>query len=187
MGLKVLVAGRGGQGVLFVTRVLSSAALEEGIPVIGSETHGMAQRGGSVVAHMKLGFGFRSPLIMRGGADALLSLDFTEGLRNLGYLGEGSMALINGTQPLPDAVSSLTSELGVKTFVIDATGTAVSLGSYLSLNAVMLGALASTGLLPFDASRLRDSVGRIGRKEVRKTNIEAFDAGREWMEKRRCE
>ena len=170
-----------------MTRVLSSAALEEGIPVIGSETHGMAQRGGSVVAHLKLGTEFKSPLIMRGEADVLLSLDFTEGLRNLGYLGEGSTALINGTETLPDAVSSLTSELKIRLFLIDATERAVSLGSYLSLNAVMLGALASTGLLPFDAARLRDSVGRIGRKEVRETNIEAFDAGREWMEKRRCE
>lgn len=182
MGLKLLLAGRGGQGVLFVMRILSSAALAEGIPIIGSETHGMAQRGGSVVAHLKIGAGFRSPLIMRGRADILLSLDFLEGLRNFDYLGRGATALINGAEDLPPPITSAAERLEMDVSVLDATKIALSLGSYLSLNAVMLGALASKNLLPFSVETLRSIVGKTGSERVRKLNVMAFDVGRKQMD-----
>jgi indolepyruvate ferredoxin oxidoreductase beta subunit len=70
---QIVISGVGGQGVLFVTRLLAEAAIARGLAVLTSETHGMAQRGGSVVSHLKVG-DFSSPLIRSGCADGLLGL-----------------------------------------------------------------------------------------------------------------
>lgn len=70
---QLIISGVGGQGVLFITRLLAEAAINRGLAVITSETHGMAQRGGTVVSHLKVG-SFDSPLIRPGQADGLLAL-----------------------------------------------------------------------------------------------------------------
>jgi len=70
---QILISGIGGQGVLFVTRLLAEAAIARGLPVFTCETHGMAQRGGTVVSHLKVGE-FYSPLIRAGQADGMLVL-----------------------------------------------------------------------------------------------------------------
>jgi indolepyruvate ferredoxin oxidoreductase beta subunit len=66
---QLVISGVGGQGVLFVTRLMAEAVIRKGLPVMTSETHGMAQRGGSVISHLKVGV-FSSPLIRGGAADA---------------------------------------------------------------------------------------------------------------------
>ena len=80
MELKLILVGLGGQGVVFLTRLLSKTALALGQPVMVSETHGMSQRGGSVISHLKIG-GDEAPLIHRGAADALLALEADEAIR----------------------------------------------------------------------------------------------------------
>src|SRR5512139_2829835 len=72
--MRIAITGRGGQGVLFITRILSECALELGLHVIASETHGMAMRGGSVISTLKVG-DFRGPLLGSGQADIMLVLD----------------------------------------------------------------------------------------------------------------
>lgn len=74
MKSQIVVLGLGGQGILFLTRVVAEAAIDEGHDVITAETHGMAQRGGAVESHLKIG-GFESPLVRLGRADAALALD----------------------------------------------------------------------------------------------------------------
>ncbi|MEE4609050.1 MAG: 2-oxoacid:acceptor oxidoreductase family protein [Desulfobacteraceae bacterium] len=70
---QIVISGLGGQGVLFVTRLLAEAAIDARLPVFTSETHGMAQRGGTVVSHLKIG-AYASPLIRPGQADGLICL-----------------------------------------------------------------------------------------------------------------
>jgi indolepyruvate ferredoxin oxidoreductase beta subunit len=70
---QIVISGAGGQGVLFITRLLAEASILRQLPVFTSETHGMAQRGGTVISHLKIG-GFTSPLIRPGQADGLLLL-----------------------------------------------------------------------------------------------------------------
>ena len=79
MNVQMIISGVGGQGVLLVTRIFSEFALRQGFPIIGSEDHGMSQRGGSVLTHLKIG-PFNSPLVKKGGADILLSLEKDEAL-----------------------------------------------------------------------------------------------------------
>ena len=74
MRTQMILAGVGGQGILFATKIFSELGLKIGLSVTGSETHGMSQRGGSVISHLKLG-SFHSPLIRTGSADLLYSFD----------------------------------------------------------------------------------------------------------------
>ena len=77
MKCQTVIAGIGGQGVLFAAKILTEIARRREVPVLGSQTFGMAQRGGSVTTHLKMGE-FESPLICEGDADLLLALDAVE-------------------------------------------------------------------------------------------------------------
>ena len=91
----VLLAGVGGQGVLLGSEVLAEVASLAGFAVKKSEVHGMAQRGGSVVSHLRFGAEVFSPLISRGAADYLVSFERLETLRYLDFLHAGSVVLVN--------------------------------------------------------------------------------------------
>jgi len=84
---QIIISGVGGQGVLFVTRLLAEAAIQKGMPVVTSETHGMAQRGGTVISHLKVG-DFSSVLIRSRQADGLLALQEENILQHGHYLKE---------------------------------------------------------------------------------------------------
>src|SRR5512136_2748137 len=98
MECRLVVAGVGGQGVIYAAKILSQAALARGERVIVSENHGMSQRGGSVLAHVKIG-GSELPLIRRATADALIAFDRTEAVRNLTFARSGGSVFVNGQQP----------------------------------------------------------------------------------------
>lgn len=92
--MQYVIAGTGGQGVLLVTRILGAAAMARGERITGSEVHGMAQRGGSVHSHLKVG-NYDSPVIGPGRADLLLALDQREAVRNLRFLRPGGTLVVN--------------------------------------------------------------------------------------------
>jgi len=93
---QIVISGVGGQGVLFVTRLMAEAAIRKGLSVLTSETHGMAQRGGTVISHLKVG-AYTSPLIRTGQADVLLAMK-SEGADQHGhYLHPDGWAVVNGT------------------------------------------------------------------------------------------
>ena len=89
-----MLSGIGGQGVLFVTRVLAQACMDDNKRVLTSETHGMAQRGGTVISHLKVG-SFASPLIRPGNADLLLALKQENYPQHRGFLKPDGKALVN--------------------------------------------------------------------------------------------
>ncbi len=97
---QIVISGIGGQGVLFVTRLLAEAAIERNLPVFTSETHGMAQRGGTVLSHLKIG-SFRSPLIRPASADGLLVLKAENLAQHSGFLKEGGWTVVNATGSAP--------------------------------------------------------------------------------------
>nr|NJM02148.1 hypothetical protein [Desulfobacula sp.] len=96
--INYVLSGLGGQGILFMTKVFAAAALEKGYNVLGAETHGMAQRGGSVVSHLRVGEA-RSSLVRAGAADFLISMDESEAYRYLPYLKKAGPYL---PMPLPN-------------------------------------------------------------------------------------
>ncbi|MFO7715613.1 2-oxoacid:acceptor oxidoreductase family protein [Desulfosarcina sp.] len=128
---QIVISGVGGQGVLFITRLLAEAAIEKGLPVFTSETHGMAQRGGTVISHLKVG-NFASPLINPGKADGLIVLKSENLTPHGGYLKPGGWAAVNSAPP--SAVPAT-----VQTFFLDADRVAREIGDPRSVNLIMLG------------------------------------------------
>jgi indolepyruvate ferredoxin oxidoreductase beta subunit len=94
---QIVISGVGGQGVLFVTRILAEAAIMKGISVLASETHGMAQRGGTVLSHLKVG-NFSSPLIRPGNANGLLALKADSFARHGYFLKPGAWVAVNSRE-----------------------------------------------------------------------------------------
>lgn len=163
MEMQIAITGRGGQGVLFLTRILTECALELGLEVIASETHGMAMRGGSVISTVKVG-PFRGPLIRGGQADVMLVLD------------EGSMETFShllsqkGTFFLNSPASS--SHLS-----IDATGLAAGTGSSLMANLVLLGFVLKHNGLFCDYPLAESVTGKISPERFRQANLTALKLG----------
>lgn len=136
MNYQIVISGVGGQGVLFVTRVLAQACMDENKRVLTSETHGMAQRGGTVISHLKVGT-FTSPLIRPGNADLLLTLKQENYPQHRGYLKPGGQALVNS----PDLAAE-----GENFTAMDGEKMAEADDNVRSFNLYMLG--AAIGLVP---------------------------------------
>jgi indolepyruvate ferredoxin oxidoreductase, beta subunit len=182
----VLLAGVGGQGVLLASEVLAEAAAISGSDVKKSEVHGMAQRGGSVVSHLRFGPQVHSPLIPRGGADFLVSFEQLETLRYLDYLHRDSVVLVSTQEilPLPVSVgkarypSDIEARLratGVRAHFVDGHGLALAAGNAKAVNAVILGALSA--ILRFEPGIWEDALRRQIPARFLEVNLRAFGLG----------
>ncbi len=128
---QILISGVGGQGVLFITSLLAEAAINRGLPVFTSETHGMAQRGGTVVSHFKVG-DFSSPLIRPFQADGLLVLKDENIAQHGSFLRPGGWAVVNSSQDMKINKNRVAS-------AIDADRLAQKIANPKSLNLIVLG------------------------------------------------
>ncbi len=183
----ILLCGVGGQGILLASEIISSVLMREGFDVKQSEVHGMAQRGGSVVAHLRYGKKVYSPLIEPGEADFAVSFELLEALRYLPYYGRKSKVIVNTQRILPAPVSTgmegypndildqLTGR-GLSIFPVDAFGLAHSAGEARAANMVLLGALS--GFLPAKEKAFLDVIGERIPEKLRDVNIAAFEGGR---------
>ena len=108
MNKDILICGVGGQGTVLASRIIAAAAMEEGNRVHSAETIGMAQRGGSVTSHVRIGEEAFSPLIPFGSADLLLAFEPAEAVRNLKYLRKDGAAVVNTapTRPVTESLQS---------------------------------------------------------------------------------
>lgn len=175
---QVIISGVGGQGVLFVTRLLAEAAINKGLPVFTSETHGMAQRGGTVLSHLKVG-DFSSPLIRPLQADILIMLK-AENLKQHGsFLKPAGWAVSNGIGNLENG-----SSLAVET--VDADALAQKIENPKAVNLIVLGfALATAEKTAADdqlfcsAEDIKDILkNRFGKNEkMLNASIAALEAG----------
>ena len=176
---QILISGVGGQGVLFVTGLLAEAAIHKGLPVFTSETHGMAQRGGTVVSHFKVG-DFSSPLIQPFKADGLLVLKDENIAQHGSFLRKGGWAVVNND-------NDLKIEKNVDASGVDADKIAQEISNPKSANLIVLGfALARAGLKAGDKINLFCSLTDIkkvlrkrfsSRKKLLDVSIKALEAG----------
>jgi len=128
---QIVVSGVGGQGVLFVTRLLADAAIRKGASVLTSETHGMAQRGGVVVSHLKVG-DFFSPLVRASRADGLIVLSAENLSLHRRFLGPVGWAVVNAPpKSLPGR--------GEVVHAVDADALAKEIGNPQAVNLILLG------------------------------------------------
>ncbi|MBI5585782.1 MAG: 2-oxoacid:acceptor oxidoreductase family protein [Deltaproteobacteria bacterium] len=162
MKKQVVIVGTGGQGVLFATRVIVEAAFVSGWPVISSETHGMAMRGGSVVSQVKIGK-YLSPAIEQGQADVLLGLTTEEARSYNYYLKPRGIQVVNAK------------ENGKGT--IDAEGIARKMGHPRSGNMIFLGFAARQARLGLAFDKYLEAIEKLSPARFRDQNLAAFRAG----------
>ena len=192
MEFNILICGVGGQGTILASYVLGNAALKDGHKVRLGEIHGMAQRGGSVVSHVRMGDEVYGTVIPEGKADIIVAFEPLEALRNLSYLKNGGKTILNTEKinpisvslgeseypPLDEILSNL-SEKG-KVYHFNATEIAKKVGNQVTMNMVMMGALSLLET-PIKNETLLETIVSVLSKKA-EINMKAFEAGRKKME-----
>ena len=192
MKYEVILAGVGGQGVLSVGAIISDAAIEEGFNVRQSEVHGMAQRGGAVLAHFRISDSeIASDMVPRGTADLILSMEPLESIRYANWLSQKTPqgipgALVTASDPVvnipnyPDIAGILKI---IESFplsrIVNAAELAKEAGLAQSVNMVMVG--AASEFLPIKAETLEKTIEKtfsVRYSSTVEANIKAFHLGR---------
>lgn len=173
-----VIAGVGGQGVLFTTKVLARMALDQRLGVLLSETHGMSQRGGSVVSHLKAGH-FHSPLVRKGQADILYVLQAEELYSTATFLKPGGKCILNtGGGFTPNAALKRYLRTNrIQCRFIDADTAAQELGSLLLANLVLLGCSLADDAMPFTLQGLLKAIQAVSKASFHEPNLAAARTG----------
>lgn len=186
-----LFVGVGGQGIILASEVLAMLCLEAGYDIKQSEVHGMAQRGGSVISHVRFGRSVRSPMIELGRADYLVSFEMLEALRWVAYLKPDGVALVNtlkiapmtvtsGAMTYPAEIEGMIREKCKRTVFVDGLAIAEEAGNTRAVNVAMLGALSI--YLPFAQDVWETCVCNRVPERFLDVNLAAFRAGRQVSE-----
>lgn len=183
----LLIAGVGGQGVVTLSDLVVRAALRAGYDVKQSEIHGMSQRGGAVMSHVRFGSKIHSPVIDEGSADLLLALEKLEALRALHYLSPGGLLIVHdhAIAPIPVSTGALQYPPDVLERCRAAAGRievysgrtlAETLGSPLLTNTCFAGILSRH--LPFAETAWRQAIAERFATRRPENNLRAFETGR---------
>ena len=185
--IKIMLAGVGGQGTILAAKIISEAASEYGCSVKMSEIHGMSQRGGSVVSHVSIGTSIDSPVIETGSADYLVAFEKLEAARQLPYLKDDGVLIVNnmkinpmpvltGTAEYPENILKSIEDAGVTTLVLNAYEKAKELGSIQVQNVILIGVLAAQpGMEDFP---WKSMIRRLVKTQFVDMNLKAFAAGK---------
>jgi indolepyruvate ferredoxin oxidoreductase beta subunit len=191
--MDILVTGVGGQGVVLASDIIGEAALAAGFDVKKTDTLGMAQRGGSVVSHVRLGQKVWSPLIKEGDVDLLLAFEKLEAARWSHYLKKDSIAIINNYEQPPLSVSLGQEKYAAddeiiaaikrrtdKIYIIDGNKKAQELGNLRTVNIFMLGCFAV--FAPLEIKVWENTISQRLPERIREINLKAFEMGRKEIE-----
>jgi indolepyruvate ferredoxin oxidoreductase, beta subunit len=187
--IDLLITGVGGQGNILASDILCDVALSAGYDVKKTDTLGMAQRGGSVISHVRIAEKVYSPLIKEGEADILLAFEKLEGVRWASYLEPDGIAIINNhalpplsvnlgvdKYPTDEEVAQILKQRTERIYLVEGTRRAVELGNARTLNIFMLGCLSP--FLPFELEAWQKSIAQHLPEKLVKLNFSAFDLGR---------
>jgi indolepyruvate ferredoxin oxidoreductase beta subunit len=191
--LNLIITGVGGQGNVMISLIIGNAFAREGYFVTVGETYGASQRGGPVMSHLRISTESQySPFIPDGCADIILGMEPAETLRMLGQYGNpGVITIVNprpvhsidvtsGSAEYPESGDLLETirEMSSKTQVINATEEAQRMGSPVFANAILMGALIGSGVLPIDKASVEAVLRETFPREM-ETNLAAFNRGSE--------
>lgn len=185
----IVLAGVGGLGILLAAEIIGTAAVKEGYNVRVSELHGMAQRGGAVVSHVRIGEKALAPTVLEGTADAIVSLEPMEALRNIKFATPKTIVLVNtkpfkisGTKyPEVNVLLEQLRNFTKNTILIDATALAEKAGTGITQNVVMMGALAAVKRLPMKVETLKEALRELVPTKYLNINIKAFELGYDYV------
>ena len=187
----IVIAGVGGQGTLLASKILSEAAQRRGLFVRTSETIGMAQRGGSVSSHLRIGSEDVSPVIPLLHADVLIGFELAEAARQVNRLKPDASAVVNLDCIVPTNVALRQGEYHCeeyiaairknvkKVFCLNAAPMAAAAGDARALNIVLLGFSVGAGILPFEDPEIREAMECCIKPRLLEINRRAFMLGAE--------
>jgi indolepyruvate ferredoxin oxidoreductase beta subunit len=191
--MDLLVTGVGGQGVVLASDIIGETAILAGYDVKKTDTLGMAQRGGSVVSHLRLAEKVWSPLIKEGSADLILAFENLEAARYSHYLKRGGIAIINNYEQPPQSVSLGTDKYpakkditaamkkrSAKVYFVNGSAEAKALGNVRTLNIFMLGCFSV--FAPISLEIWKESINKHIPAHIREINFTAFEKGRREIE-----
>ena len=192
MKLDLVFTGVGGQGVVVLSDIFCEAALLDGFDVAKAEIHGMAQRGGSISAHVRVGDKVLSPLIERGKGDIVVGFEVLETARALFMLKPKGTVVVNtkfippnslsssSQKPLKmDALLELIASRAGSVFKVDGFGIASKLGNLLVVNTILLGAVSALPEVPIKRDSFEQAIAGKLKEKFIKLNLQAFQLGRE--------
>lgn len=184
------MTGVGGQGTILASDILGEAALLAGYDIKKTDTLGMAQRGGSVISHIRIGDHVYAPLIAEGDVDILIAFEKLEAIRWCAYLRTGGIAIINdlavpplsvglGTSRYPNDKEILAAfkKITGRVYFVNGTDQAHRLGDARTLNTIMMGCIST--FLPIDILTWKEAIAHRIPEKIRELNFKAFDKGRE--------
>ncbi|MDD3839290.1 MAG: indolepyruvate oxidoreductase subunit beta [Clostridia bacterium] len=182
----ILIVGVGGQGTLLTSRILGNLFLNNGYDVKLSEVHGMAQRGGSVVTHVRYGEQVDSPIIPRQGADVILAFEKLEAYRWIDFAKPNGVVIVNeqqvdpmpvitGNAQYPDNIIPKLETSNINILPVDALAIASRIGNIKTVNTVLLGVLAK--YINIEKQKWIDAIKNTVPEKTIDINIEAFERG----------
>ena len=166
----IVLCGIGGQGTILASKLIAAAAMKKGIPVMSAETIGMAQRGGSVFSHLRLGEGIQSPMIAKGSADIIIGFEPGETVRMMPYLKENGTVVTSLHAVKPVTASLTGADYNAQTmtdYIAKCTDNAVFvdteyacgiLGNHKIVNVLLLGCAAETGELGLSKTDIEEAI-----------------------------
>lgn len=185
----LVLAGVGGQGIVLASRLIAQAAMRRGLKVRTAETIGMAQRGGSVVSHVRLGDDAHSPLVPLGAAAAILGFEPAEAVRSLAYLAPDGAVVVSRQAIAPVTAclagsgydgAAMLDHLRAhvkRVVVVDADAACAECGSARALNVALLGAAAAAGVLGVTLEELESAIAATLPDRYVGMNLRALHAG----------
>ncbi|MHA2007333.1 MAG: indolepyruvate oxidoreductase subunit beta [Promethearchaeota archaeon] len=186
----LLIVGVGGQGVISAIQILARAALLDNYKVRTAETHGMAQRGGSVASFLRFGHEIEGPLIPRGRSQVIIVFEASEAVRYFKYASSQTFFIINSKIIIPPTVHAMNMEypnveiikkflkqISPNVFFVDGHEGAQKAGNLRTLNVYMLGVLSGSEKLPINRETLENSIMLYVPKKLQEINKIAFDNG----------
>ncbi|MEM4733734.1 MAG: indolepyruvate oxidoreductase subunit beta [Candidatus Bathyarchaeia archaeon] len=192
MEFDVVFAGIGGQGVVVLSDIFCEAAILDGFDAAKAEVHGMAQRGGSIVAYARIGNKIESPLIEKGQADVILGFEALETARALPMLKRKGTVIMN-TKYIPPNLAfqkstskpmtyadfiAIVKKKAFKVHEVDAIGIATRLGNPVVVNTVLLGALSAVPENPLKKETMEKAMSLRLKEKYLEINLKAFQLGR---------
>ncbi len=194
--LNLIITGVGGQGNVMISLIIGNALVREGYLVTIGETYGASQRGGPVMSHVRISRDTQySPFIPDGSADIILGMEPVETLRMLGRYGNAAVKTIMNPRPIYpidvtggqaeypdlDKLVQIVKELSARAWVIKATEEAQKMGNPLFANAILIGAVVGSGVLPLDKQSVEPVLRDTFPKEI-EANLKAFYKGIELIQ-----
>lgn len=187
MNKNIVLCGVGGQGTVLASKLIADAAMEKGIPVMSAETIGMAQRGGSVFSHVRMGRDIYSPMIAQNTADIILGFEPGETVRMLPYLKRNGAVVVSSRAIMPvtasltnscyngDSMIEYLKRRVDNILIIDTNKACEELGSSKVLNVLLLGAAVSTGAIGLSKEDIRNALVKRLPEKLHDLNFKALD------------